>query len=346
MGYTLAELAEKFSATLAGDAFCRVEKVADIKSASPGSITFLSNPRFCFLLAETQASAVILAPDHLPLCPKPALLSSNPYALYARIAALLHSDEDMSSTGSIHASAVIANNAQVDPTAIIAANAVIGENVVIGAHTYIGSGVVIRQRVRIGAFCKLTANVTVCADCIVGDRVLVHPSAVIGSDGFGFAPEGGKWLKIPQLGRVLIGDDVEIGANVAIDRGALSDTVIENGVKLDNQIHIAHNVMIGADTAMAAQSGIAGSTRIGKSCAIGGSVGVLGHLEIADNTRLQAFSAVSHSILEPGQTYASGAPLEPVADWRRNRARYKQLEEMARRLKRLEKLLEEKKENR
>lgn len=345
MTYTLAELAERFSVALAGDASCRVTNVADIKSASPGSITFLSNPRFRSLLAGTQASAVILAPDSLPLCPKPALLSSNPYALYARIAALLHPDEDMSLTGSIHVSAVIADSAQVDPTAIIAANAVIGDNAVVGAHSYIGPGVVLKQRVRVGAFCKLTANITVCTDCVVGDRVLVHPSTVIGSDGFGFAPEAGKWLKIPQLGRVLIGDDVEIGAGVAIDRGALNDTVIENGVKLDNQIHIAHNVVIGADTAMAAQSGIAGSTRIGKACAIGGSVGILGHLEIADNTRLQAFAAVTHSITEPGQTYASGAPLEPVADWRRNRARYKQLDKMARRIKRLEKLLGEKEED-
>lgn len=343
MGYTLGELAEKFSVELAGDSSTLIERVADIESAIPGSITFLSNKRFRHLLPETRASAVILSLDDLSLCPRPALISTNPYALYARVATVLHPDEDMQLPPSIHPSAVVADDAQIDSKATVAANAVIEGGVVVGAHTYIGPGVVIKQRVRIGAFSKLTANITICADCRIGDRVLIHPSAVIGSDGFGFANESGQWIKIPQLGKVIIGDDVEIGAGVAIDRGAINDTIIENGVKLDNQIHIAHNVILGAGTAMAAQSGIAGSTRIGAGCAIGGAVGILGHLEIAERTHLTAFSTVTHSIPEPGGSYSSGTPLEPSESWRRNRARFKQLDDMSKRIKRLEKMLNNKK---
>jgi UDP-3-O-[3-hydroxymyristoyl] glucosamine N-acyltransferase len=339
MGYTLGELGKRFSVEVAGDSTAVIDRVADIRAAAPGSITFLSNKRFRHLLSETNASAVILAPDDLSLCPRPALVCANPYALYAKIAALLHPDEDMQLFPSVHPTAVVADDARIDSSAIVAAHAVIEEGVVVGEHTYIGPGVVIKRRARIGAFSKLAANITVCADCHIGDRVLIHPSAVIGSDGFGFAHENGCWIKIPQLGKVIIGDDVEIGAGVAIDRGAINDTIIEKGVKLDNQIHIAHNVVIGANTAMAAQSGVAGSTHIGAGCAIGGAVGILGHLEIADRTHLNAFSTVTHSITEPGGSYASGAPLEPVESWRRNRARFKQLDEMSKRLKRLEKTI-------
>lgn len=343
MGYTLGELAARFSVEVAGDTSLAVERVADIKSAEPGSITFLSNKRFRPLLAETQAGAVILSPDDLSLCPRPALVSKNPYALYAKVAALLHPDEDMALPPSIHSSAAVAGTARVDPTATVAAHAVIEEEAIVGEHSYIGPGVVIKRRARIGAYSKLTANVTVCADCRIGDRVLIHPSTVIGSDGFGYANENGQWIKIPQLGKVIIGDDVEIGAGVAIDRGTINDTVIGNGVKLDNQIHIAHNVIIGAHTAMAAQSGVAGSTHIGAGCAIGGAVGIVGHLEIADRTHLNAFSTVTQSIPEPGGSYASGTPLEPSESWRRNRARFKQLDEMSKRIRRLEKILDNKK---
>lgn len=343
MGYTLGELAEMFSVEYAGNASTRIDRIADIQSATPGSITFLSNKRFRHLLAETQASAVILSADDVGLCPHAALVCKNPYALYAKVATVLHPDEDMQLPASIHPTAVVAGDALIDVTAIVAARAVIEEGVTVGPHSYVGPGVVIKRRARIGAFSKLTANVTVCADCRIGDRVLIHPSAVVGSDGFGFANENGRWIKIPQLGKVIIGDDVEIGAGVAIDRGAINDTVIERGVKLDNQIHIAHNVVIGADTAMAAQSGVAGSTRIGAGCAIGGAVGILGHLEIADKTLLNAFSTVTHSISEPGGAYGSGAPLEPADSWRRNRARFKQLDEMSKRIKRLEKILNNKK---
>ena len=337
MAYSLAELASRFSVEVSGDSACEVNRVADLQLATEGSITFLSNKRFDHLLEKTQASAVIVSAEYVQCCPKPALVTKNPYLLYAKIAGLLHPDEDMQTPAGVHSTAVIAENARVDKTAIVAANAVIEEGAEVGPRTYIGPGTVIKQRARIGSDCKLTANVTVCADCVIGDRGLIHPGAVIGSDGFGFAPEQGKWVKIPQLGRVLIGVDVEIGAGVAVDRGAIRDTIIGNGVKLDNQIHVAHNVVIGDHTAMAAQSGIAGSTTIGKHCAIGGAVGILGHLEIADNTHVNAFSSVTHSIIEPGGSYSSGLPLESTVSWRRNRARFKQLDEMAKRIKLLEK---------
>ncbi len=339
--YTLAQLAEKFSVQVVGDADCEISAVADIQSATAGSITFLSNPRFKHHLQSSQASAIIISEAMLEDCSLPALVTSNPYLLYAKVSSLLNPDEDLALAAMIHPSAVIAGTAKVDPSAHIAANVVIEDDVVIGANSYIGPCCVIKRRARIGQASKLSANITVCTDCEIGDRAIIHPAVVIGSDGFGFANEKGEWFKIPQLGKVVIGDDVEIGAGVAIDRGAINNTVIENGVKLDNQIHVAHNVSIGAHTAMAAQSGIAGSTSIGQYCAIGGSTGILGHLKIADGTQLHAFSQVSQSIKEPG-SYASGVPLEPTVQWRRNWARMKQLDEMAKRLKQLEKLLLEK----
>jgi UDP-3-O-[3-hydroxymyristoyl] glucosamine N-acyltransferase len=337
--YSLAELAGIFGVPLAGDGGTRITGVADLKSAMPGCISFLNNSRYKSLLSATRAGAVILAQQDAAACPVPALISDNPYALYAKVATLLHPDEDLQSPAGIHASAVIAESAHIDATAIIGPLAVIDENVRVGARSYIGPGSVLGKRTVVGEDCKLAANVTVYHDCKIGSRVIVHASAVIGSDGFGFAPEGEAWLKIPQLGAVTIGDDVEIGAGVAIDRGTLNDTIIENGVKLDNQIHVAHNVRIGAHTAMAAQSGVAGSTHIGRHCAIGGAVGIVGHLQIADGTRLHAFATVSQSIMESGE-YASGTPLEPAAQWRRNWARFKQLDDMAKRIRQLEAKLE------
>lgn len=337
---SLAELAERFSARLAGDGQGRIRRVADLSGAEPGAITFMVNPRFKALLAQTRASAVILAEHNLPACPAPALVSDQPDVLFARVADFLHPDEDLLKPPGAHPSASVAGSAVVHESAIIEANAVIEDAVTVGAGAFIGPGTVIRKGASVGAGSKLTANVTVCHDCCLGRRVLVHPGAVIGSDGFGLAHDGSRWIKVPQLGRVVIGDDVEIGSGVAIDRGALRDTVIENGVKLDNQIHIAHNVRIGENTAMAAQSAIAGSTTIGRDCAIGGKAGIVGHLEIADRTHLNAFSDVTHSIKEPGGSYASGAPLEPTPKWRRNWVRFKQLDDMARRLKALAKRLE------
>ncbi|MBN1379438.1 MAG: UDP-3-O-(3-hydroxymyristoyl)glucosamine N-acyltransferase [Gammaproteobacteria bacterium] len=337
--YTLSDLAELFSVRLVGDGAVEISCVADLEFAEKGSISFFIDKKFQSQLKNTRASAVVISENKLSLCSKPALVSDNPHALFAEIATLLHPDEDMEEDAGIHDTAAVDPTATIHDTAIVAANSVIGAYCVVDEGVYIGPGCVLKQRVRVKAHSKLSANVTICKDCKIGERAIIHPGAVIGSDGFGFAHKDSKWIKVPQLGTVVIGDDVEIGAGVAIDRGALRDTVIENGVKLDNQIHIAHNVTIGENTVMAAQSGIAGSTRIGKDCAIAGAVGILGHLELADGTTINAFSEVPQSIMEPG-IYASGTPLEPVAQWRKNRVRYKQLDEMARKLKDIERKLE------
>ena len=336
--YTLAELAATFAVRLHGDGACVIARVDDLAAAGSGSISFFTNQRLRAALQTTQASAVILTEADLPLCGVAALVTDNPYAVYAKVAALFNPDPDLSSPAGVHATAVIAESAQIDATAVIAPNTVIEAAVRIGAHSFIGPGTVIRRGAIIGEYCKFVANVTICNDCRIGDRVIIHPSSVIGADGFGFANEAGQWLKIPQLGAVVIGNDVEIGACVTIDRGALNDTVIGAGVKLDNQIQIAHNVTIGAHTAMAGKSAVAGSTDIGQYCTIGASAGILGHLTIADKTHLHAFSALTHSISEPG-AYASGVPVEPVRQWRKNSVRFKQLDEMMRRIKALQKQL-------
>ncbi len=337
--YTLSSLAELFSVRLVGNGDVEIHSVSDLEIAGEHCIAFYADKKFRPQLETTNAGAVIIEECNLTHCKRPALLSDSPYTLFAEIAALLHPDEDFTS-GRIDVSASVHDTVKLGDGAIIAANAVIEEGCQIGNSVYIGPGCVLKQRVHIGSDSKLVANVTICRDCRLGERVIVHPAAVIGSDGFGLARKKGRWIKIPQLGSVVIGNDVEIGAGVAIDRGALRDTVIEDGVKLDNQIHVAHNVVIGANTAMAAQSGIAGSTRIGKDCAIAGAVGMLGHLEIADNSRINAFSSVYQSISEPG-VYASGMPVEPVESWRKNRVRFKQLNEMARRIKHLEQKLKQ-----
>jgi UDP-3-O-[3-hydroxymyristoyl] glucosamine N-acyltransferase len=344
--YTLAELARIFGVACIGDESSIITRVADLGTAEPGSLAFLNNRDYLPLLATTRASAVVLSKEHSGNCPRPMLVCDNPYALYAKIALRLHPDKDLSLKPGIHSMAVVANSAIIDPTAIIAPLAVIEDGARVGPRSYIGSGTVLKRGSVIGADCKLAPNVTICDGCRLGDRVIVHPAAVIGADGFGFASENRQWIKIPQLGAVVVGDDVEIGAGVAIDRGALKDTIIENGVKLDNQIHVAHNVRIGAHTAIAAQSGIAGSTNIGSHCAIGGATGIAGHLQIADGTRLNAFSQVTQTIDQAGSYASSGMPLEPVTQWRRNWVRIKQLDDMAKKIRMLEKKLAELAKNR
>ncbi|MBA3582346.1 MAG: UDP-3-O-(3-hydroxymyristoyl)glucosamine N-acyltransferase [Gammaproteobacteria bacterium] len=335
-GFTLAELAQRFNAELVGDGQLQVSAVADLATAAADNLVFVAGKEYLPELSASKAGAVILSAKLKTFIDRPALLTTNPYLLFARIAVLLHPDEDLQKPPSIAASASIDPTAVIDPTAIIAPNAVIEAGAQIHAHAYIGPCCVVRARAIVGASSKLVSNVSIGTDCILGQRVLVHPSAVIGADGFGFAPDGQRWQKIPQLGRVLIGDDVEIGACTTIDRGALRDTIIESGVKFDNQIQIAHNVKIRANTAMAANSAIAGSVEIGEHCMIGGMTGIVGHLKIADNVQLNAFSQVTHAIEEAGQ-YASGTPLEPIASSRRNWVRMKQLDEMAKRLSILEK---------
>lgn len=338
MSFTLAELARRVGARPVGDGDSVIHGVATLSGATAGTITFLTNPRYRKHLQATQASAVILREDDLPFCTTNALVAANPHLAYARVAALFAPAAD--AVPGIHPSAVVASSAHIAAGASIGPHSVIGADCVIGADAVIGPGCVLERGVSIGVATRLVANVTIYYDCRIGARGLVHAGAVIGSDGFGFAYDRGVWIKVPQLGAVVIGDDVEIGANTSIDRGAVEDTVIEDGVKLDNQIQVAHNVRVGAHTAMAGCVGVAGSAVIGKHCAIGGGAVILGHLEIADGTTVTAMSLVTKSLKEPG-VYSSGTPLERSERWHKNTVRFKQLDEMARRLRQLEKELEE-----
>jgi UDP-3-O-[3-hydroxymyristoyl] glucosamine N-acyltransferase len=336
---SLADIAAQIGAEVHGDGSCLINSVATLQTAVAGQISFLANPKYRRYLATTQASAVVLREDDLDACQVNALVADNPYLVYARVAALLN--PAASTKPGVHASAVIEASANIDATASIGANAYVGANASIGAGVVIGPGCVVENDVNIGDNCRLMANVTLCHAVQLGHRVLIQPGAVIGGDGFGFAPDQGQWVKVPQLGTVVIGDDVEVGANTTIDRGALEDTVIEEGVKLDNQLQIAHNVCIGAYTAIAGATAIAGSTTIGKRCQIGGAVGIVGHLTIADDVFITAMSLVTGNINKPG-LYSSGTPLSDNKEWRKNAARFGQLDGLARRLIALEKQLEEK----
>ncbi len=338
MGYSLRDIAEELGAQVHGDENCRIDRVATLADAEPGGISFLANRRYRSQLLTTRASAVILEAEFLPSCPVSALVVSNPYLGYARVAALLAPEQPV--LAGIHPSAYVSDRATVDASACIGPQAVVENQASVGARSHIGPGCVIGRGATIGDDCTLKANVTICHHVRIGDRALLHPGVVIGADGFGIANNGGVWVKVPQLGAVVIADDVEVGANTTIDRGALGDTVIEEGVKLDNLIQIGHNVRIGAHTAIAAGVAIGGSATIGKRCTIGGAASVAGHLELADDVHLTATSAVSKSISEPG-LYSSGMPIQDNRTWRKNIVRLRQLDEMAKRLKDLEKKLDE-----
>lgn len=330
---SLGDLARRFGGEVRGDAGCIVRRVASLESAEPGDIAFLSSAQYRRHLGSTRASAVILQRSMLDECPTHALITEQPYLFYARVAALLHapvsSPPGIDSAAHIGAGCVFGADVSIGPCAVL------GQGVILGARVNIAPGCVIGDGVEIGDDSSIAANVTIHHGTRIGRRVLIHSGAVIGGDGFGFANDRGVWVKIPQLGGVRIGDDVEIGSNTTVDRGALDDTVIDEGVKLDNQVQIAHNVRIGAHTAIAGCTGVAGSTTIGRHCAIGGGAGISGHLEIADGVQLTGTTFVTQSIHEKG-VYSSGTPFEPVAAWRRNYVRMKQLDDMARRLHELE----------
>lgn len=335
---TLAELATRIGAEIFGDADAKVSAVATLEDAQAGQISFLAHPRYRKYLDATQATAVILTNADRNSCPVSSLVVSNPAYAYAQAAELLH--PPVMAAAGIHPSACINADCHIDASVSVAAHCVIEAGARIGVGVSIGAGCYIGENVSIGAHSRIMPNVTLCQDSVIGARAVIHPGAVIGSDGFGLASEQGKWLKVPQLGRVRIGNDVEIGANTTIDRGALNDTVIEDGVKLDNQIQVAHNVHIGAHTAIAGCVGIAGSARIGRGCTIGGGVGIAGHLEIVDDVHLTGMTLVSQSILEPG-VYSSGLPAQPNHLWNKSFARLCQIDDMARRIKALEKKLQE-----
>ena len=333
MTVTLGELAVRFGCELRGDPAVTVDSVAALSQAGPRSITFLANSKYVAQLSGTRAGAVILDAKSAADSPVPVLVVANPHATYARVATLLHPDPPL--RPGVHPTAVAAG-ATIDPTAEIAAHAYIGEGARIGARCFIGPGSVIERGADIGDDSRFVARVFVGHDVVFGKRCIVQPGAVIGGDGFGFAPEKGTWVKVPQIGGVKVGDDVEIGANTTIDRGALDDTVIEEGVKLDNLIMIAHNVRIGAHSALAAAVAIAGSSVVGKRCVLGGKVGLSGHVTLCDDVVVLGTSFISHSINKPG-VYSSALPSEEAGIWRRIVGRIKRLDAMARRLRAVEK---------
>ncbi len=334
MTYRLEDLAHQVDARLVGDADCSIDSLSVLQDAVPGSISFLSNSKYRKYLKTTKASAVILEQKFLDECPTNALVSDNPYLLFAKVAQLIAPLSEKQAGQ--HASAIVAPSAQIDVSASIGPGVVIEDNVIIGAEVDIGAGCTIGKGCQIEDGSRLVANVTLCHHVTIGRRVLIHPGAVIGSDGFGLANDNGVWIKVPQLGSVCIGNDVEIGANTTIDRGAIKDTIIGDGVKLDNQIQIAHNVEVGAHTAIAACVGVAGSTKIGKQCTLAGGVGIVGHLEIADNVHFSAQTLVTRSFSEPGY-FSGNLPAVPNRVWRKTIARIRHLEALTQRVRQLEK---------
>ncbi len=327
--FGLSELARRFGLALQGAESGDIEGVGTLDRASPGQITFLANRLYRKHLADTRASAVILREQDAADCPVPCLIAGDPYVAFAKIAALFEPRAEV--PAGIHPSAVVAGSARVDASASIGPFVSIGARSVIEADANIGPGCVIGEDCIVGAGSELIARVTLVARVRIGQRVRIHPGAVLGAEGFGLAMDQGHWIKVPQLGGVLVGDDCEIGANTTIDRGAIEDTVLEQDVRLDNQIQIGHNVRIGAHTAMAGCVAVAGSAKIGRYCLIGGAAGIVGHVDICDRVMVTAMSLVTHSIQEPGE-YSSGTPIQPSRDWRRNAARFKHLDELARKI--------------
>ncbi len=335
--YSLADIAKLIGCEVE----CRwqdrcITGLAPLETANVEQLSFISHSKYKKYLATTQAAAVI-TPAETASCVNDntaVLIYPDPYLAYAKLSHLF-AYRTPCVTG-IHPSAVVDKSAKIAHSASIAAGVIVEEGVVIGDNVVIGPGCIIGAHSSIGNDSYLHAKVTLYHHIEVGKRAILHSGVVLGADGFGFAPEKGHWVKIEQLGRVLIGDDVEIGANTTVDRGALGDTIIENGVKLDNQIQIGHNVRIGQGTAIAGCTAVAGSTTIGRHCRIAGLVGIAGHLEITDGVVILAMSGVSKSILEPG-IYASGIPLESRESWARNVIQFKHLNELAKRVSQLEK---------
>ncbi|WP_395377068.1 UDP-3-O-(3-hydroxymyristoyl)glucosamine N-acyltransferase [Marinicella sp. W31] len=333
MSKSLSELAALLKLSYKGDADLKLNAVSTLKKADADQLSFLANSRYTKDLSETAAGAVILTEQQAETFPGNALISENPYLSFA-LAAQIFAPQRFHQPG-IHASAVIHESAQIDVSASVGPNVTIGAGTTIGAHCVIGASVNIAEEVSIGAHSDIRAGVSIEYQTSIGARCIIHSGVVLGSDGFGFAPSPDGWEKIPQTGCVRIGDDCEIGANTTIDRGALEDTIVGHGVKLDNQIQIGHNVRIGDHTVIAGCSAVAGSAIVGKNCLIGGGVGIVGHIEICDGVTVQAMSLVTHSIHQPG-SYSSVTPLQETKQWRRNAVRYRQLDTLAARIKKLE----------
>lgn len=338
MSVTLGQLATLLGAELHGDASIEVSRVANLETAGSGEISFLSDSKYQSFLAQTAASAVLVKAADLSVCQTNALVVKDPYVGFARVAQLLDSTPQPA--------------LDIHPTAVIAADVQLGQNVAIGPHAVIESGVVLGDGVAIGPGCfvgknsrlgkgsRLWANVTIYHNVEIGDACLIQSGTVIGADGFGYANERGEWIKIPQVGKVILGNRVEIGASTTIDRGAIDDTIIADNVIIDNQCQIAHNVEIGYGTAIAGGTVIAGSTKIGKYCIIGGAAVINGHIQVCDQATITGMSMVMRSISEPG-IYSSGVPAQSNKEWRKMAARVLHIDEMHKRLNQLEKRIED-----
>ena len=334
--WTLGELAAELGCELRGDPARVVTGLSTLDGAGPEQLTFLANEQYRKLLQSTRAAAVLISPAHADQCPVDALVAERPYLCFARATHLFNAAPQP--VGGIHPSAWVSPEATIGRGVSIGANAVIEGGVVLGDRAVVGPSCVIGHGVRIGEDTRLHASVSVYHGVSIGARCIVHSGAVLGADGFGFAREPEGWLKIAQLGSVAIEDDVEIGANTTIDRGALEDTVIEQGAKIDNLVMIAHNCRIGRNTAVAGCVGIAGSARVGANCTLAGGVGLVGHIELADNVHVTGMTMVTRSISEPG-SYSAGTPMSPTGEWKKSAARFNQLDAMYKRVVALEKAL-------
>jgi UDP-3-O-[3-hydroxymyristoyl] glucosamine N-acyltransferase len=324
---TLQQIAARLGGEVVGDAAVVVRGVATLDEAGPGDLSFLANPRYRPRLAATRAGAVILGPRDRDLTDIARIVAENPYAYLARVMVLFHPPRaavpGRHPTAVVDANAAVAASAEIGPGAVIASGARIGEGAIVGPGCVVGEGA------SVGEASLLHARVTVYHGCVIGARCILHAGSVIGADGFGMAPEAGRWVKIPQVGRAVLGDDVEVGANTAIDRGALGDTVVEDGVKIDNLVQVAHNCRIGAHTVIAGCVGIAGSAVIGRHCVIGGGAGIVGHITICDGVTVSGMTFVTKSITKPG-VYSSGLPMMQHADWLRNAGKLRRLDEIER----------------
>jgi UDP-3-O-[3-hydroxymyristoyl] glucosamine N-acyltransferase len=331
-GYTLSAIVAQLGGELVGDDI-RIYRLSSLANAGAGDISFFSDSKYAAQLTYTQASALILAPQNQPLTSLPCIITDNPYAYFAKVSELLN--PAIVYAAGIHPTASIDSSAKIPASCTILEHAVIGQEVVLGEHVIIGAGSVIARGTEIGEACHLAANTVVYHGCKIGKRCKIAAGSVIGADGFGYAEQNGEWVKIPQVGRVVIHDDVEIGANTTIDRGALDDTIIEQGVKLDNLIQIGHNCRIGAHTVIAGCVGVAGSARIGKHCKIGGAAMILGHLEIADDVTISPGSMITRSIKKSG-VYTAIMPFQAHEAWLKTASQLRRMDELVNRIKLLE----------
>jgi UDP-3-O-[3-hydroxymyristoyl] glucosamine N-acyltransferase len=337
-GYTLPELVARFGGELRNDSGVRLLRVASLDAADATAIGFVGQAKYLARLGDCRLGAVILPIEAEGTTALPGILTRNPYLYFARVSALFN--PPCQPAVGVHPGAHVAEGVWLGQGVSIAAGAVLEAGVRVGDGSIVGPNCVLGANVKLGSGCRLHANVTIYEDCELADRVELHSGCVIGADGFGLAADAGRWVKIPQLGRVCIGNDVEIGAATTVDRGAMGDTVIEEGVKLDNLIQVAHNVRIGAHTAIAACTGIAGSAKIGRHCTIGGAAMLFGHIEIADGTRISTNTLITKSLTQPG-TYTSALPFSEHAVWQKNAVHLRNLDKLVSRIKALEARLAE-----